>query len=109
MELLRAFAFARGWVASSGLPDETRSGRHLLKDYVGGKILYVKAPPGASQEVVNMAATVGDSRGAFAASAAAAAAGNAAAIEEEEAEEVAARAGCCGGGTWLMLVSRALS
>ena len=99
VELLRAFAFARGWVASSGLPDETRSGRHLLKDYVGGKILYVKAPPGASQEVVDMAATVGDSRGAFAASAAAAAAAsNAAILDEEEAEEQEAARGSGGEG-----------
>lgn len=47
IELLRAFAYARGWVAASGLPDETRAGRRILKDYVDGKILYFKAPPGA--------------------------------------------------------------
>jgi hypothetical protein len=35
-ELLRAFAIIRGWVAGSGLPDETKAGRQILKDYVGG-------------------------------------------------------------------------
>jgi hypothetical protein len=35
-ELLRAFAVVRGWVAGSGLPDETKAGRQILKDYVGG-------------------------------------------------------------------------
>ena len=59
VELLRAFAYERGWVAGSGLPDETRAGRRLLKDYVDGKILYCKAPPGASPEVRAMAAAAG--------------------------------------------------
>lgn len=59
VELLRSFAFARGWVASSGLPDETRSGRRLLKDYVEGKILFCRAPPGASQAIQELAATAG--------------------------------------------------
>ncbi len=59
MELLRAFAYARGWVAASGLPDETRAGRRILKDYVDGKILYCKAPPGASREVQALAESAG--------------------------------------------------
>ncbi|KAL4446291.1 hypothetical protein ABPG77_003098 [Micractinium sp. CCAP 211/92] len=59
MELLRAFAYARGWVAASGLPDETRAGRRILKDYVDGKILYCKAPPGASPEVQALAESAG--------------------------------------------------
>lgn len=63
MELLRAFAYARGWVAASGLPDETRAGRRILKDYVDGKILYCKAPPGASPAVQALADTAGLWRG----------------------------------------------
>lgn len=59
MELLRSFAYARGWVAASGLPDETRAGRRILKDYVDGKILYCKAPPGASPQVLALAAAAG--------------------------------------------------
>ena len=35
-ELLRAFALSRGWVGPSGLPDETRCSRRILKDYVDG-------------------------------------------------------------------------
>ncbi|KAL4856594.1 GTPase LSG1-1 [Chlorella vulgaris] len=67
VELLRAFAYARGWVASSGLPDETRAGRRILKDYVDGKTLYCKAPPGASQAVLDMAAAAGQPETAVAA------------------------------------------
>lgn len=59
VELLRSFAYARGWVAASGLPDETRAGRRILKDYVDGKILYCKAPPGASPQVLALAAAAG--------------------------------------------------
>ncbi|PSC70574.1 large subunit GTPase 1-like protein [Micractinium conductrix] len=64
LELLRSFAYARGWVASSGLPDETRAGRRLLKDYVDGKILYYKAPPGAPPDVQALAAGVRQQGGA---------------------------------------------
>ncbi len=59
VELLRSFAYARGWVAASGLPDETRAGRRILKDYVDGKILYCKAPPGAGPDVLALAAAAG--------------------------------------------------
>lgn len=50
-ELLRALALARGWIGASGLPDETRAGRRILKDYVDGRILACKPPPGASDEI----------------------------------------------------------
>ncbi|GAB4815090.1 hypothetical protein N2152v2_002136 [Parachlorella kessleri] len=46
-ELLRAFALSRGWVGPSGLPDETRCSRRILKDYVDGKLLFCKPPPGS--------------------------------------------------------------
>ena len=51
-------------MASSGLPDETRAGRRLLKDYVDGKILYYKAPPGAPPDVQALAAGVRQQGGA---------------------------------------------
>ena len=45
-ELLRAYAASRGLTAGSGLPDETRAGRAILKDYTSGKLLYCAWPPG---------------------------------------------------------------
>jgi large subunit GTPase 1 len=71
-ELLRALAASRGWGASSGLPDETRAGRRLLKDYVDGKVLSCKPPPGAPEEVVALAEAVGGRRSAALTAAAAA-------------------------------------
>lgn len=47
-ELLRSYALARGWVAAGGLPDETRSGRQILKDFVNGKLLHCERPPGCT-------------------------------------------------------------
>ncbi|KAG0618856.1 hypothetical protein M758_4G095800 [Ceratodon purpureus] len=48
-ELLRAYAMSRGQVASSGLPDETRASRTILKDYLSGKLLFCYAPPNEEQ------------------------------------------------------------
>lgn len=48
-ELLRAYAMSRGHVASSGLPDETRASRTILKDYLSGKLLFCYAPPNVEQ------------------------------------------------------------
>lgn len=33
-----------------GLPDNARSSRYILKDFVNGKLLYCHAPPGIKQE-----------------------------------------------------------
>lgn len=33
-----------------GLPDNARSARYVLKDFVNGKLLYCHAPPGIKQE-----------------------------------------------------------
>eukprot|EP00897_Mesotaenium_endlicherianum_P010478 jgi/Mesen1/9459/ME000627S08849 len=44
-ELLRAYARSRGYVAGSGLPDETRASRQILKDYLNGRLLYFHLPP----------------------------------------------------------------
>ena len=49
-ELLKAYCVSRGYVASSGLPDETRASRQILKDYVDGKIPHHELPPGMSNE-----------------------------------------------------------
>ncbi|KAL5130555.1 GTPase LSG1-2 [Glycine soja] len=49
-ELLRAYCTSRGYVASSGLPDETRAARQMLKDYIDGKLPHYQMPPGASDE-----------------------------------------------------------
>ncbi|ESQ36045.1 hypothetical protein EUTSA_v10007194mg [Eutrema salsugineum] len=47
-ELLRAYCASRGYVASSGLPDETKAARLILKDYIGGKLPHFAMPPGMS-------------------------------------------------------------
>lgn len=49
-ELLRAYCASRGYVASSGLPDETRAARQILKDYIDGKLPHYEMPPGVSNQ-----------------------------------------------------------
>lgn len=49
-ELLRAYCASRGYVASSGLPDETRATRQILKDYIDGKLPHYEMPPGIFNE-----------------------------------------------------------
>lgn len=46
-EMLRAYAKARGFAGTGrhGQPDESRAARHILKDYVKGKLLYCHPPP----------------------------------------------------------------
>ncbi|GIL89787.1 hypothetical protein Vretimale_16572 [Volvox reticuliferus] len=46
-QVLRAYAVLRGWTAGSGLPDETRAGRQILRDYTNGKLVYCVLPPGS--------------------------------------------------------------
>jgi len=53
--LLYSIAASRGWSGGGGLPDMTRAGRRVLKDYVDGKILACKAPPGSSEEIARLA------------------------------------------------------
>ncbi|KAL3681338.1 hypothetical protein R1sor_024294 [Riccia sorocarpa] len=45
-ELLYVFAVSRGYFANGGLPDETRTARLILKDFLGGKLPYSILPPG---------------------------------------------------------------
>lgn len=49
-EVLNAYAFVRGFMTQSGLPDQSRAARIILKDYVQGRILYCHPPPGVSEE-----------------------------------------------------------
>lgn len=46
-EFLRAYCASRGYVAASGLPDETRAARQILKDYIDGKLPHFELPPRA--------------------------------------------------------------
>ncbi|KAI4340517.1 hypothetical protein MLD38_025345 [Melastoma candidum] len=52
-ELLRTYCASRGYVGSSGLPDETRAARQILKDYIDGKLPHFELPPGTSSEENN--------------------------------------------------------
>ncbi|TKY48698.1 GTPase LSG1-2 [Spatholobus suberectus] len=47
-ELLRAYCASRGYVTASGVPDETRAARQILKDYIDGKLPHYEMPPGMS-------------------------------------------------------------
>lgn len=49
-ELLRAYCSSRGHVSSSGLPDETRAARQILKDYIDGRLPHFELPPGVTDE-----------------------------------------------------------
>ncbi|KAF7664262.1 hypothetical protein LDENG_00182250 [Lucifuga dentata] len=44
-ELLMAYGYMRGFMTSHGQPDQPRSARYILKDYVSGKLLYCHPPP----------------------------------------------------------------
>ncbi|CAJ2654779.1 unnamed protein product [Trifolium pratense] len=47
-ELLRTYCASRGQSTSSGLPDETRASRQILKDYIDGKLPHYAMPPDLS-------------------------------------------------------------
>lgn len=49
-EILSAYAASRGWLNGSGLPDQTRSARALLKDYTAGRLVYCEWPPGKRRQ-----------------------------------------------------------
>lgn len=48
-ELLLAHAYVRGFMTANGQPDQSRSARYVLKDFVNGKLLHCHAPPGHEQ------------------------------------------------------------
>lgn len=52
-ELLRAYCSSRGHVSSSGLPDETRAARQILKDYLDGKIPHYEMPPETAENLAD--------------------------------------------------------
>eukprot|EP00026_Physarum_polycephalum_P006509 Phypoly_transcript_06553.p1 GENE.Phypoly_transcript_06553~~Phypoly_transcript_06553.p1 ORF type:complete len:552 (+),score=75.03 Phypoly_transcript_06553:68-1723(+) len=45
-ELLNAYAYVRGFMTASGLPDQSRAARIVLTHYVSGKLIYCHPPPG---------------------------------------------------------------
>ncbi|XP_053315534.1 large subunit GTPase 1 homolog [Spea bombifrons] len=45
-ELLTAYGYMRGFMTAHGQPDQPRSARYVLKDFVTGKLLYCHPPPG---------------------------------------------------------------
>ncbi|KAG9351181.1 hypothetical protein JZ751_025071 [Albula glossodonta] len=49
-ELLMAYGYMRGFMTTHGQPDQSRSARYILKDYVSGKLLYCHPPPFISPE-----------------------------------------------------------
>merc|ERR1712029_519473 len=48
-KLLTAYGTLRGFMTAGGRPDQARAARIILKDYVGGRLLYCEAPPGHDQ------------------------------------------------------------
>lgn len=48
-ELLLAYGYNRGFMTANGQPDQSRSARRVLKDFVNGKLLYCMAPPTKEQ------------------------------------------------------------
>ncbi|EDW65314.1 large subunit GTPase 1 homolog [Drosophila virilis] len=48
-ELLLAYGYNRGFMTSNGQPDQARSARYVLKDYVNGKLLFALGPPSVIQ------------------------------------------------------------
>lgn len=59
-ELLRSYCASRGYVASSGLPDETKAARFILKDYIDGKLPHYEMPPGMSDVEANLRDALSD-------------------------------------------------
>ncbi|XP_019937026.2 large subunit GTPase 1 homolog [Paralichthys olivaceus] len=49
-ELLMAYGYMRGFMTAHGQPDQSRSARYILKDYVNGKLLYCHPPPHINPE-----------------------------------------------------------
>ncbi|XP_006612950.1 large subunit GTPase 1 homolog [Apis dorsata] len=49
-EILNAYGYSRGFMTQNGQPDNPRSARYLLKDFVNGRLLYCVAPPTIEQK-----------------------------------------------------------
>lgn len=48
-EILNTWGYNRGFMTQNGQPDNPRSARYVLKDFVNGKLLYAVAPPNYDQ------------------------------------------------------------
>ncbi|XP_046820586.1 large subunit GTPase 1 homolog [Vespa crabro] len=48
-EILNAYGYNRGFMTQNGQPDNPRTARYVLKDFVNGKLLYCVAPPTQNQ------------------------------------------------------------
>jgi len=48
-QVLTAYAVLRGFMAIGGRVDQSRAARLILKDFVAGRVLYCKSPPGIEQ------------------------------------------------------------
>ncbi|XP_054160538.1 large subunit GTPase 1 homolog [Oppia nitens] len=53
-ELLTTYGFSRGFMTQRGIPDNCRSARYILKDFVSGKLNYCFAPPDYNQKVFHV-------------------------------------------------------
>ncbi|KAK5931735.1 hypothetical protein CesoFtcFv8_000028 [Champsocephalus esox] len=49
-ELLMAYGYMRGFMTAHGQPDQSRSARYILKDFVNGKLRYCHPPPHINPE-----------------------------------------------------------
>ncbi|KAK9712390.1 hypothetical protein QE152_g24911 [Popillia japonica] len=49
-EILNAYGFNRGFMTANGQPDNPRSARFIIKDFISGQLLYVHPPPGINDE-----------------------------------------------------------
>lgn len=48
-EILNAYGYSRGFMTQNGQPDNPRTSRYVLKDFVNGRLLYCVAPPTQNQ------------------------------------------------------------
>lgn len=48
------FSDSRGFMTQNGQPDNPRSARYILKDFLCGKLLFCQAPPGVNQSNFNI-------------------------------------------------------
>ncbi|XP_043489971.1 large subunit GTPase 1 homolog [Polistes fuscatus] len=48
-EILNAYGYSRGFMTQNGQPDNPRTARYVLKDFVNGRLLYCVAPPTQNQ------------------------------------------------------------
>lgn len=49
-QILAAYSKHRGFMSGSGLPDEARGAKIILKDLVQGKLLFANVPPDYDKE-----------------------------------------------------------